>query len=88
MPKSIAKRRCFENRYIHTKRERYIYGVEENVFMDKQAVGVQLGEDVVQRRCLWTGAGAETLRHLVSLTMALLGDRKQVLHKPAVVDRI
>ena len=48
MPKSIAKRRCFENRYIHTKRERYIYGVEENVFMDKQAVGVQLGEVVVQ----------------------------------------
>ena len=48
MPQSIANRRCFENWYIPTKRERYIYGVEENVFMDKQAVGVQLGEDVVQ----------------------------------------
>ena len=37
--------------YIRSKRKRYIDGVEENVlwmFMDKQAVGVQLGEVVVQ----------------------------------------
>ena len=32
-----------------SKRERYIDGVEENVSMAKQAVGVQLGDDIVQR---------------------------------------
>ena len=36
MPQSIAKTRCFENWYVRTKRECYIYGVEENVFMDRQ----------------------------------------------------